>query len=348
MGKSPVLEYHSILRVEDILQPFNVQLANLMEQISYNSIGKRLRAARFFISDASNQISAVEAAISNLGCPVSIIQQPPLDGSKIAALCYWTKGELNPTYEHKVVCGLLSEASAEGSLSQTEEIFSKYGSILEASGQSIAENCIRTWLFVRDVDVNYAGVVRGRRNCFDKIGLTSDTHYIASTGIQGTTADFRNLVMMDAYSVGGLKPEQKRYLYGKSHLNPTYEYGVTFERGVIVDYGDRRHVFVSGTASIDNKGQVLHEGDIVSQCERMMENVGVLLSEADCKLTDIESAILYLRDTADYQVVNALFKSRWPYLDPVVVLAPVCRPSWLVEMECIASVKSNNPAFPVF
>ena len=52
-------------------------------------------------------------------------------------------------------------------------------------------------------------------------------------------------VQMDTYAVDGLKSEQIHYLYAPTHLNPTYEYGVSFERGTYVDYGDRRQVFIS-------------------------------------------------------------------------------------------------------
>ena len=66
------------------------------------------------------------------------------------------------------------------------------------------------------------------------------------------------------------------YLYAPTHLNPTYEYGVSFERGTYVDYGDRRQVFISGTASINHRGEVVYPGDIRKQTERMWENVETL------------------------------------------------------------------------
>lgn len=55
---------------------------------------------------------------------------------------------------------------------------------------------IRTCFFVRDVDVNYAGVVKGRKEEFVRLGLTEKTHYLASTGIQGQIADSRSLVLL--------------------------------------------------------------------------------------------------------------------------------------------------------
>lgn len=50
---------------------------------------------------------------------------------------------------------------------------------------TLANNCIRTWFFVQNVDVNYAGVVKARNEVFVTQNLTEHTHYIASTGIGG-------------------------------------------------------------------------------------------------------------------------------------------------------------------
>ena len=113
-------------------------------------------------------------------------------------------------------------------------------------------------------------------------------------------------------------------------------------------YGDRRQVFISGTASIDNKGNVLHLGDIRKQTLRMWENVEALLSEAECSFEDVGQMIVYLRDTADYAVVNRMFEERFPGIPFVVVHAPVCRPGWLIEMECMASKACENNAFAPF
>ena len=139
-----------------------------------------------------------------------------------------------------------------------------------------------------------------------------------------------------------------QYLYAPTHLNPTYEYGVSFERGTRMDYGDRRQVFISGTASIDNKGNVLHVGDIRKQTERMWENVEVLLNEAECSFEDVGQMIVYLRDTADYTVVNRMFEERFPGVPKVIVLAPVCRPGWLIEMECMATKAVQQAEYEIY
>jgi enamine deaminase RidA (YjgF/YER057c/UK114 family) len=166
--------------------------------------------------------------------------------------------------------------------------------------------------------------------------LTENTHYIASTGIEGRHADPKVLVMLDAYAIEGIKPDQIKYLYARTHLNPTYEYGVSFERGTAVDFEDRRQIIISGTASINNHGEIVFPGDVVRQAERMCENVEALLKEADSCFEELQYIIVYLRDTADYLIIKSFFEKKIPNIPTIITLASVCRPGWLVEMECMA------------
>ena len=231
---------------------------------------------------------------------------------------------------------------------QTRLLLNDYVMQLVEQGCKLADNCIRTWFFVQNVDVNYAGVVKARNEVFVTQNLTEKTHYISSTGIGGRHADPKVLVQMDTYAVDGLKPEQIHFLYAPSHLNPTYEYGVSFERGTYVDYGDRRQVFISGTASINNKGEVVYPGDIRKQTQRMWENVETLLKEAECTFDHVGQMIVYLRDIADYTIVKEMYDQRFPNAPKVFVHAPVCRPGWLIEMECIGVKACENKKYVPF
>ena len=93
---------------------------------------------------------------------------------------------------------------------------------------------------------------------------------------------------------------------------------------------------------LNNRGEVLYGGDVRRQTERMWENVEALLKEADCGFGDVGHIIVYLRDIADYAVVKEMFDKRFPDIPRVVTLAPVCRPGWLVEMECMAVKKISD------
>lgn len=356
-------EYHAMIHVTNPLLTFEEQargIKNILDDIvNYVVPGAAPVFCRFFLSDAANQTQPLLDIFGEMPpCAVSIVQQPPLDGSKIALWVYLLKdieprhiGNNTIEYAHNGYTHMwtanLHECSGD-SERQTSGIFARYTSMLSQKGCSLADNCIRTWFFVQNVDVNYHGMVKARNDVFAANRLTKDTHFIASTGIGGCNADPRSVVQMDAYTVNGLKAGQVNYLYATSHLNPTYEYGVSFERGTYIDYGDRRQVFISGTASIDNKGCILHPGDIRQQTRRMWENVETLLAEASCSFADVGHMLVYLRDPADYAVVNAMFNERFPDTPRVILLAPVCRPGWLIEMECMGVKFMPNANFPDF
>ena len=178
------------------------------------------------------------------------------------------------------------------------------------------------------------------------VGHAFQTHGWTVTPLLANHADdlYDNLPVH--YLVEG--PHAK-FLYALDHLSPTALYGVRFERGTKLLWGDRAHFIISGTASIDREGQVLFTGDVRRQTARVMENVGALLAEQGGKISNIKWGTLYLRDIADAAIVlEELAKGGLAPEIPLVVLkAPVCRPAWLVELECIAVKAENNP-FPVF
>ena len=349
--KNAVAEYHVLISVTDPSLSYPDQLEAVLRAFAAASEGLTVCFLRFFLSDAANQAPALGSALAAMpAVPVSIVQQAPLDGTRIALWMYAVSG-VGSSLSHNGYThlwnGTMTSRGAD-SHEQMTGIFRNYGDFLAEKGLSVASDTVRTWIFVRDVDTNYAGVVRGRREYFEGIGLTPDTHYIASTGIEGRHPDWRNIVEMDAYSVGGLRKGQIRHLYARDHLSPTYDYGVTFERGTAVTYGDRRHVFISGTASIDAEGKVLYPGDAAAQAGRMLENVSALLAEAGSGFGDIAMAVVYLRDPADYPVVRRIVSDACPGLPALFVQASVCRPSWLVEMECLALTGDGDAAFPDF
>jgi enamine deaminase RidA (YjgF/YER057c/UK114 family) len=234
------------------------------------------------------------------------------------------------------------------SYQQPQTLLENYETLLAQHNATIQDHCIRTWFFVRDVDTQYHGLVAARRNNFNQHGLTAQTHYIASTGIGGNPSNTKALIQLGCYTLKGFQPQQQQYLYAHTHLNRTSDYGVTFERGTLLQFGDRNHAYISGTASINNKGEVVHIGNIEKQTQRMWENVETLLQEANMTMADTAQIIVYLRDNADYNTVSQMFRQKYPHVPTVFTLAPVCRPTWLIEMECIAIRTATNNTFNNF
>lgn len=356
-----VTEYHVMIHAKADGRTFQQQLDAVLdsyEQLKATELqGATAVLKRYFLSDVANQADDVLLADTS-DCAKSIIGQAPLDGSKIGLWVYLMTNVSSrqlPSGLYEVAHGdfrhlwnASAHNTAQNSEYQTRLLFNEYVMQLVQEGCTLADNCIRTWLFVNDVDVNYAGVVAARNKVFFTQGLTEDTHYIASTGIGGRACDPQVMTQMDNYAIAGIKKEQVHYLYAPTHLNRTSDYGVSFERGTYVDYADRRHIIISGTASINNKGQIEHPKDIVKQTHRMWDNVEALLQEAGSSYEDVGVMIVYLRDVADYAIVNRMFDERFPHHPRIIVHAPVCRAGWLIEMECMAVKKQDATDMPAF
>ena len=356
-----VTEYHVMIHAKADGLTFQQQLDAVLdsyEQLKTTELqGATAVLKRYFLSDVANQADDVLLADTS-DCAKSIIGQAPLDGSKIGLWVYLmtnVSSQQLPSGLYEVAHGdfrhlwnASAHNTAQNSEYQTRLLFNEYVMQLVQEGCTLADNCIRTWLFVNDVDVNYAGVVAARNKVFFTQGLTEDTHYIASTGIGGRACNPQVMTQMDNYAIAGIKKEQVHYLYAPTHLNRTSDYGVSFERGTYIDYADRRHVIISGTASINNKGQIEHPKDIVKQTHRMWDNVEALLKEAGSSYEDVGVMIVYLRDVADYGIVNRMYDERFPNHPRIIVHAPVCRAGWLIEMECMAVKKQNVADMPAF
>lgn len=356
-----VAEYHAMIELNNTRLTAKQQFRNVeiaIERIE-NSLEGNVSCIfkRYFMSDAVNQKDFVHGNNDNIA--VSIVEQPPLNGCKVSVWVYFasdctvykhedsgTYVTERPAYKHLYNMQLNTPITDEKA--ETRSIFENYANSLAAHNCTLKDNCIRTWIYVQGVDIHYAGMVQARRNFFEKEGMTPKTHFVASTGIEGRYTNPKSLVLMDAYAIEGLKPAQIKYLQATTHLNHTYEYGVTFERATSVDYGDRRHVFVSGTASINNKGEIVYPSDVLKQTKRTLENISVLLKQAEMQMGDVMQMIVYLRDLADYTILSEYLGANYTMTPYLLVLAPVCRPGWLVEIECIAVKVIGNNEFERF
>ncbi len=318
--------------------------------------GAVLQFVRFMVSDATVGTAVIESGICAEAARTVVIQ-PPLDGSAMSVWLVWLTdvkssiiGEnllLTSWNDLKILWQGDTSASqssrGSGPLPETRSALLSLSSILESLGTTIPRACHRTWFMVHDIDHNYRGVVLGRNEVFERLGLTRHTHFIASTGIGGSPVSPARSIVFNSYSVIGLDESCVTYLKAEGMMNNTMDYGVAFERGTLLRFPDRRKVLVSGTASIDHHGDILHEGDPVAQTGRMIANVDTLISEAGASRSDMCYAIVYLRNPSDYALVEPVIRREFPRVPVTFVHAPVCREGWLVEMECSLLV-SERPS----
>jgi enamine deaminase RidA (YjgF/YER057c/UK114 family) len=327
-----------------------------------------------FLSDAANQEDELRmheafARLVACGPAVTVIQQPPV-GAKLGLLAYHirrAKGAGTRTkfavagvksramgleiaagpYRTRYLRNLLSPKSGDAG-AQTGALLGVPGIAAQSGGITLGE-VIRTWLYVANIDVNYGPVSSARNEIFDRYGITREIGFPASTGIDGRSSDRGDLLLLDVLAIQGLEPGQNRRMEAPTHMNATVEYGVTFERGREVVFGDRRHLYVSGTASISNQGEILYPGDVVRQTGRATENVAALLAGSGAEPGDLCYLIVYLRDSMDAGAVEAVLAAGpLAGVPRILVHAPVCRPGWLVEMEGVAIDGKGDPRFARF
>ncbi len=305
--------------------------------------GRRLQYCKIFLSDAQNQYQQlIESELYQEQLSpafTSVVEQAPLDNSKITLLLKTT--DQADRYHFQSIRLTEEETRGNNSYLQTMMLFEKYLRWMDEQHLRLDTHCVRTWIYVADIDVNYQGVVKARNDVFRRYGLTIDTHFIASTGIGGFSQTRSASVAMDFLTYPDIEEGDKTYLKAFDHLNPTHEYGVAFERGTRLTLDDQQIYYISGTASIDKHGHVIYMGDIRRQTARLLENIGALLKDGGATMNDIQYFIIYLRDGSDSEVVRDFMQRAYPDIPHVLVLAKVCRPEWLVEMECIASKKGS-------
>jgi len=369
-GKNGVDEVQWIIRPTRYAD-FDTQLQWIEQayQQAVQSMGLSMDTAvwrRFLCSDLINQSQSLRnTPFSNPQnpsnpCAVSWVRQVPAPPAKVSLWAHHIhdpsgplkkslqgnslslqRGPLTHHWTTGVTCSLPDDSHA-----QTHGIFEKYGNFLRKNHMNLADNVIRTWFFVQNVDTNYAGLVKARNEIFDQQGLTPKTHYIASTGIEGGYIDAPTKTLLDAYAISGVKPQQISYLHALDQLSPTHMYGVAFERATAVTYKDRIHVFISGTASIDDKGETLYRGNVLQQLERTLFNIDALLLEANASIGDMQVFLIYLRDPNDQTVISEAIKKQFPETPFEIVTAPVCRPGWLIEIEGLAIIDHTDPELP--
>ena len=138
---------------------------------------------------------------------------------------------------------------------------------------------------------------------------------------------------------------RKRAITAKEVLNEAYDYPrpSSFSRGFRIDIKGVTILLISGTASIDEYGKTVHEGDFRAQTLRTYKNITTLLASEGATWKDVVRTTCYLRDIErDYAMFNEIRTQFFAEqgLNPVPastgIQAILCRPDLLIEMEAMA------------
>jgi enamine deaminase RidA (YjgF/YER057c/UK114 family) len=325
-----------------------------------------LVAERIFYSDISTQavaampvLAGIHRAAGLAGPPVlTHVEQPPAEPGRLVEIQAWAMAPgrrgaprarplagLPATMggasidaggvRRILLTGITGGEPGDGMefTPQADRMFARAEALLRGAGLTF-RRVARTWIFLDDIDRDYAALNHVRHSFFDVHGVQPVP---ASTGIRGGPHPADRLCAMDLVAYDATPRAAFKPIHAPT-MNEAPSYGSDFSRGMRVDLPDRAVLYISGTASIDTAGQVVHPGDPAAQAARMLTNVRELLEGQGAGLANVVSAVTYLKSADDRgALLDACRRAGLAdHVPHTVCVADVCRPEWLCEMEAIA------------
>lgn len=264
---------------------------------------------------------------------VAVIPQPESAGGR-SRLPHAAGGAFTLGEQKHLFAGSLHGTPGAGAFDQSYSMFCAAERLLEKEGMNF-HNVVRTWIYLRHMERDYAEFNLSRREFFRRRGISL---LPASTGICGSpfteNADFA----LSFYAI-----QSPRRLDTSAMTTPTLNeartYGADFSRGLRVVEENKIALYVSGTASVDEAGRTAHVNDFEAQVDRMLLNVSTLLSAQNASFSDVLSAVTYLKNPSDAPRLRRILGDRGlDHMPNATVHAAVCRPDLLCEMEAIAAL----------
>ena len=111
---------------------------------------------------------------------------------------------------------------------------------------------------------------------------------------------------------------------------PTYPYSPGAKGGNMI--------FTAGQVAWDATGEVTGIGDVRAQTIQTLANVEAVLKEGGATWDDVVKCNVYLKDMADFQIMNEEFAKVFPKDPPArtTVQTPLAEETMLVEIEAVA------------
>lgn len=274
--------------------------------------------------------------------PVHFVDGAPVDGGMFGGVQVWAVANMARTdavtsvpggrlwhapYGRALhLCGVRGTAGATFA-EQAGGMFSNAAVAAARSGFRYAQTA-RTWIYLANLLDDYAELNRVRSAFYRQCNFV----WPASTGIQGRAPGA--LCSMDVLLLDGIRT---RRIDRTLRQGPASDYGSAFSRAMLLEHDGGATLHVSGTASIDGKGQSRHDGDPTAQYLETLLDVAAVLREADMGFADIVQATLFCKNREVHAAcVQAHDLLALPHFPVVHVLADVCRPELLVELEAVA------------
>lgn len=302
-------------------------------------------------------------AFTATGIPlVSCVAQKPSEGRLTAEVLLTGEDTVAEAHEDYI---LISSGDSEGLLTQgihfpysgdtgeqSVKVFGRISKILGKEGFLVSD-IVRQWNYIDHITAVNNGVqnyqlFNDARSRFYS-GADWSNGYPAATGIGCDTGG----VMVVVYAVKGFTGANRpvdnplqipAHKYSENVLASGREGGRTtpkFERGRVL--GDT--VFVSGTAAIKGESSDFSV-DARVQAEGAIDVVEHLVApeniSEDCEGFRFETMRVYVRRSEDIDAVREVFQSHYPDVPVHFLIADICRPELLLELEGIGTATART------
>ncbi|MDR2429452.1 MAG: hypothetical protein LBD14_00855 [Puniceicoccales bacterium] len=215
---------------------------------------------------------------------------------------------------------------------QSAELWRLLKATMEPAGFCL-KDLVRTWFFNDRILDWYDGFNRVRTAFFNEHDIFGSL-VPASTGVGAANATGAALTL-DALAVVPREGAQLEVSAVASPLQgPANDYKSAFSRAVEVAEKAGRHLFISGTASIEPHGLTAHHDDLDAQIKLSLRVVAAILEARNMTWADVARAILYFPETAWMARFEPCREALGiPPLPAIFAHCDICRGDLLFEIE---------------
>jgi len=351
---------------------FEEELRNCVLQLENINSGKKIFKLNFFIDANSKEEyihfqQIIHREVNTFFSDeilLSVLAQPPLTGKLIVEACFYdtqfwettfiSKGEngavLFRQNESQILIGNVQSYESESCRLNSEKAFSRLTEIFDSLDFEI-NSIVRQWNYIENI-LGFDGNEQ-RYQEFNNVRSViygdsfKEKGYPAATGIGmnlgGIIIEFIAIQSSDLFTLPIDNPEQvaahsysKKVLIGDACVLKTTP---KFERARFLELFGKKIIFISGTASILGERTVGAENPTL-QTEVTINNIKQLYSDkvlARISTGDLlpkyGHARVYIKDRKDFAAIKKTFRMHFGNLPVVYIVADICRPDLLVEIE---------------
>ncbi len=360
------------IKPEKACGTINEQINSCIGQLKQLNSGKQIFKLNFFIdSESDKAYNALKTEIEEKvelelqsDIITTLIAQPPLTCKIIVEAFYFdtsfwenkvieVNGSRAVRFKKDKTEFLIGTVQADSKISyeaDSKQAFKKLSSLLSLSGFPV-NSIVRQWNYLEDI-IGFEGDKQNYQE-FNNVRSLFYKDYFAKTGFPAATGigtnrggviiEFVALKSNRARSLPVDNPEQiaahdysEEVLVGKECVVKTTP---KFERARYLELHGKKMIFISGTASIIGE-HTIGINDPGKQTEVTLDNIRRLYSEqilANLSNQKLEAkyghARVYVKNRKDFAAIKRTFKAQFPKLSVVYIVADICRPELLVEIE---------------